>query len=431
MKIIIISRPNPFVSTGTLAYDLHKFFLKNGIISKLIVEKINNNEQDIIGTKKIYFSFLERIISYAKYLFNKYTIKIYFKTDKNYYFEKFKREKNFLKIEQFFKKIPYKPDAIIVLFSQGFLNMKNLYELYKKFEAPIFWYMMDMEAITGGCHYSWDCKEYIRKCENCPAINKDRNKIIPTRNLLFDKKYIDKTNITLVATSELQFYQAKESYLYRNKETEKIFIPIDPDIFKPINKSELKHKLNIPEYKKIIFFGANYITEIRKGMTYLLKSLELLSRTYEDKNKIMILIAGKTTNGLSTQSIPFEHRYLGYINSQNELAKIFGVSDIFVCPSIQDSGPMMINQSIMCGTPVVAFDMGVANDLVIDNVSGYKAKLKDSKDLANGISKILMLNEIEYNALSKKCREFAIKELHPVSQIKKFENLIRNRTSNK
>ena len=56
--------------------------------------------------------------------------------------------------------------------------------------------------------------------------------------------------------------------------------------------------------------------------------------------------------------------------------------------SIEDSGPMMINESIMCGTPVVCFDMGVARDLVHTGRTGYRAALRDSSDLAFGIREV-------------------------------------------
>ena len=41
-------------------------------------------------------------------------------------------------------------------------------ELYK---APVFLRMPDMSELTGGCHYVWDCKKYMKNCGNCQRIN--------------------------------------------------------------------------------------------------------------------------------------------------------------------------------------------------------------------------------------------------------------------
>jgi glycosyltransferase involved in cell wall biosynthesis len=51
---------------------------------------------------------------------------------------------------------------------------------------------------------------------------------------------------------------------------------------------------------------------------------------------------------------------------------------------------MMIPESMLCGTPVVAFDTGGAPDLIRPGGTGYLARYKDSGDLAEGICRLLM-----------------------------------------
>ena len=46
---------------------------------------------------------------------------------------------------------------------------------------------------------------------------------------------------------------------------------------------------------------------------------------------------------------------------------------------------MMINYGIMQYIPVVAFEMGVALDLIVHKENGYIAKWRDVNDFANGI----------------------------------------------
>ncbi len=148
--------------------------------------------------------------------------------------------------------------------------------------------------------------------------------------------------------------------------------------------------------KKVIFFGAVGLSEVRKGMHFLIESLhklkELISRSESDLgDKILLLIAGRGFDAI-VGALPFESHYLGYLDNSYGIATAYQSSDVFLCPSIEDSGPMMINQSIMCGTPVVSFEMGVSLDLVITGETGYRARLKDSGDLAQGIFNILNLS---------------------------------------
>ena len=114
---------------------------------------------------------------------------------------------------------------------------------------------------------------------------------------------------------------------------------------------------------------------------------------------------------------------LGYLQGDALLASAYVASDLFVCPSVEESGPMMINESIMCGTPVVSFDMGVAPDLVHSGKTGYRAELKSSADLARGIRQVLDLPPEEARRMSEACREIGLRLCHPTIQVESFLNL--------
>jgi glycosyltransferase involved in cell wall biosynthesis len=76
---------------------------------------------------------------------------------------------------------------------------------------------------------------------------------------------------------------------------------------------------------------------------------------------------------------------MGRIRDDARLALAYRASDLFVCPSVEDAGPMMIPESMLCGTPVAAFATGGAPDLIRTGETGYLARYKDSGDLAEGI----------------------------------------------
>jgi glycosyltransferase involved in cell wall biosynthesis len=80
----------------------------------------------------------------------------------------------------------------------------------------------------------------------------------------------------------------------------------------------------------------------------------------------------------------------------------------------------------MSGTPVVSFEMGVSLDLVISGETGYRARLKDSSDMAMGIYNILNLNAADYDRLSIQCRNLGLKICSPEIRIDFFENIMRN-----
>lgn len=98
---------------------------------------------------------------------------------------------------------------------------------------------------------------------------------------------------------------------------------------------------------------------------------------------------------------------LGFV-SKDELPEIYSMCDMYLCSSVNDAGPMMVNQSLCCGTPVVGFAMGACLDGVKDKGTGYCAKLKDSTDFANGIYEILNMDDAEKQMMSERCRKLAV-----------------------
>jgi glycosyltransferase involved in cell wall biosynthesis len=137
----------------------------------------------------------------------------------------------------------------------------------------------------------------------------------------------------------------------------------------------------------------------------------------------MLLIAGRQIEGMA-DLLPFPYRYLGFVDNNYGIASAFQAADIFLCPSIEDSGPSMINQSLMCGTPVVSFEMGVSLDLVIRGSTGYMARLADCYDLAQGVMNVLSLDEFAAERYSANCRELALKLCAPDVQMREIEKVI-------
>ena len=435
MNILILNTHNPFRASGIVALDLFNQLSSRGHDVKLLVNRFSADYPDgIISLETSFAAWRKTIKMKIEWRINKfkkilnYTDKVLW--DSDYCFFQLNENKRYYSTRKLLKTAGNCPDIILVLYANKFINAKNIYKLYKKTNAKIFWLMYDMAPFTGGCHYAWECIGYENKCGRCPGLY-STNPFDPTfRNLNYKKKYLSKVNLHVLAGSEGQLEQAKRSALFADKPIHKILIPINANVFKPITKDELRIKLGIPLDRKVIFFGAVGLTERRKGMSYLIESLQILEKKLkieapELKNKILLLVAGEAFDEIS-RSLPFEFHYLGFLNNQEELASAYQASDIFLCPSIEDSGPMMINQSIMCGVPVVSFELGVSLDLVLTGKTGYRAKLRDSKDMAEGIFSLLRLPADDYLGISENCRELAMRLYSPEVHIQTLEKLMNN-----
>jgi glycosyltransferase involved in cell wall biosynthesis len=402
---------------GKAAYRIHKGLLEFGVQSHFVSLYKKTNNTDV--TPYCYNNkrrFIYRVV-------NKLREIIVCNKEKFYFYGAWKYVVD--DISKIDTKLVASPNVIILHWVSGFINLDVILQLKKKYNAKVYWYLMDMAPMTGGCHFAWDCDGYTKDCSNCPATRYIFNSF-PKNELQHKKKALKELDIQIISGTSWLTWQAKQSTLFKYSTIYDVMLGIDESVFKPLNTGEVnvfKEKYKLDKSKKIIAFGTSKVTEERKGFQYLLDALKILSSKLEfDTSNILLVTAGV----LSDKSLfpGIEHIHIGYLGSDVELASLYQISDVFISPSIEDSGPMMINESIMCGTPVVSFDMGVAADLIIKGETGYVARHKDSNDLAFGIQKILELSESDHHKVRDNCRKIGLEKTSVSVQMEKIIHIL-------
>ncbi len=315
------------------------------------------------------------------------------------FFQDINENSDYYESSKIIKKVKSVPDVILVLFDYRILTTNTLNKLYAWSKAKIVWMIPDMKPMTGGCSYAGSCEQYQFDCSDCPAIGSKVSKIYAKETLRKKMVNLSKFPFEIISGSTYQQQQAQKSSIFKDKKIHRCFFPSNSNIFKPMDRSFARDILGINTEKKIILFGATSLLEERKGMKFVLKALKNIEEKYKDK--CLLLIVG---NGDSTEvkSLQFEKKILGFL-SYEKLANAYQAADFFVCPTIDDSGPVMVSQSIMCGTPVVSFKMGISIDLVKGGSTGVICELENEDDLANGIIKMMDLSEQEEHQYMNNC----------------------------
>jgi glycosyltransferase involved in cell wall biosynthesis len=320
------------------------------------------------------------------------------KTSLPYYFFGLNEENPPVKTKRIVNQIKKDYDFILVFFWQGMITSKTLKDIHDKIKKPILLLAADMFPMTGGCSYFWDCERLEKACGKCPGLLSNDDNDITRKNFLYKKEAISGIKCIFLGNN-WQINHAAKSGLFNNMG--EIYPIVDENVFKPRNKIHLKEKFNCSN-KVVLFFGALGVDDPRKGFEYLINSLQLLSKYRPELiNDIVLFVAGKgdRISALSNYAI----EYTGHLTF-DELAEYYAMADIFLSPSIQDAGPMMLNQALMCGTPAVAFNIGVADD-VINDKTGYLAKYRDSEDFCRGIIELISKTDSDLKEISKECRK--------------------------
>lgn len=268
-----------------------------------------------------------------------------------------------------------RPDIISVGWVTDFVSFRTIRILQKKTKAKVIYDMVDNAPITGGCHYPWDCDGYKHNCYPCPALRWHFH----LSQITLARKHRNLSPYMAIMGTTNDCNRAKESYLFKDNEiVPSVYLVPNPYTFP---REAGRNKWKIPNDKFVFFVGASFLNEERKGMNYLVKAFDIFKLNNEISN-VVILVAG---NGDLKLPLDYNVVSVGTLGSE-DLFKAFCCSDAFVCPSVEESGPMMINYAFQANIPVVCFNMGVALDLIRHKENGYVAELFDSKDMANGLS---------------------------------------------
>lgn len=324
-------------------------------------------------------------------------------------------------------------DIICLHWINGLLTAEMIRDLWEHYRCPIVWTLSDQEPVTGGCHYSFGCIGYTKQCGNCPQIRGAH--MHDASNILWRRKFdcLHELPITFVAPTSWVERKIQESSLFGEHYIARIQLPIDGNIFCAADRLMARRKLQIAKDKKVVFFGASILKEPRKGIAHLLEALDLLHHNLQDNSSslstdnVLLLYCGEDVEEMPTIQA-YERKYLGRIDDDHLLALAYQAADIFVCPSLEDAGPMMVPESMMCGTPVVAFDTGGVPDLVQTMETGYLAIPGDSSDLAHGIQTLLLMDRLD--RMRKACRKAACLAHDTATVIRRHANLYDSLVSN-
>lgn len=407
MKILIVNAYDILGGAARATYRLHRALLECGIDSKMLVQIKRSDDYTVIGPE----TKLKKALGMIRPTLDQLPLMFYKRSTKTPF------SPSWLPFSGVISKIKeIRPDIVhLHWICGGMLRIEDI----GKIKVPIVWTLHDNWAFTGGCHYIWDCEKYKSNCGACPQLGSSKENDLSRKVWLRKKKTFNKiTNITIVAPSKWLAQCAKESSLLKNKNIVNIPNLLDTNLFKPFEKNSARDLWNLPKDKKFVLFGAVAATrDVRKGFKELTQALKQLKLRRED---IELIVFG-SSKPPNDPDFGFKSHYLGHLYDDISLVTLYNAADVVVVPSLQENLSNVIMESLSCGTPVVAFDIGGNGDMIEHKVNGYLAKPFDPEDLARGIEWVL--NNPNYQNLSNNAREKVLREFDSKVVVKKYIEL--------
>lgn len=339
---------------------------------------------------------INRILAKARYFIDPLPLHFYRNRDWPDFYLQWLPDRLAAKVDAF------SPDIVHVHWiSSGFMQIESL----PKFNKPVVWTVHDIWPATGGCMYTGDCWKFLDDCGACPALGSKREYDLSRWVMKRKQRAWRDVDLTLVSYGSWVVEAVRKTKLFANHRAEFIMSGLDTNRFKPIDKRTAREALGLPQDRKLILFVSAAVSAINKGFHFLQQALESISPNDEVMNNSALVVVG-ASDAPEAMNLTIPSFFLGKMQDDYSLVLAYSAADVFVTPSYREPGPQTINESMACGTPAVAFNIGGPMDRIDDKKNGRLAEVFDFKSLSESIRWVIE-DDVRLEKLSRAARHKA------------------------
>lgn len=265
---------------------------------------------------------------------------------------------------------------------QSFLSITGLEKLLRLPHKQFFWTLHDLWPLTGGCHSPYIlqeegtklCSRYQVGCGCCPLLgsNNERDR---TATQFEQKRSLPMDRVHYLGVSRAVTEAALRSPLTNVAS----YLPdhYDPTLFHPAIQ---KTPTGSDSFR--LLFVAARLDDPVKGLDLLRDVLEeASSRSAAFRERAELLCVGRVKDPTSLDGWPIAVIHHDPV-SQVELVDHYQSADLTLSTSRLETFGLTLLESLACGTPVGAFEVGGISDIVQDGVNGFLVAPYDRSEMA-------------------------------------------------
>jgi glycosyltransferase involved in cell wall biosynthesis len=254
---------------------------------------------------------------------------------------------------------------------------------------PVVFTVHDCSAFTGGCMYPMGCERYLRTCGKCPQLQRMKTNVDFTAQRIDINRLVAKQKrIQFVFPSKWLRDVASNSLTFGRK-PEVIANGFAGERYNFRNKLDARRAMGLAERQRIIIVAAHFLDEPRKGVSLAVAAL----RAIADLNPLVIFV-GIPSPDLERRVEGVRFWQTGFVRNKETLGLLFSAADVFLCTSLEENLPIMIQEAMAAGTPVVSFGAGGIPEMVKDQRNGWLCAPGDEMGLARKLRDALSCSDL-------------------------------------
>lgn len=184
--------------------------------------------------------------------------------------------------------------------------------------------------------------------------------------------------------------QDEAETMHQDVRIQTIYNGFYPDQFRPGDQTVARKKLDLPMDKKICLFVGNLYPV--KGLSYLLQAFSKLA-SHTDQVQLVLVGDGKLKSPLqreaNTLGIGPVVSFMGR-RPYDEIPTWLQSADVVVLSSLSEGLPSILLESMACGKPMIATDVGGIAEILQDGETGRLVPARNVEKLANALTDLLV-----------------------------------------
>jgi glycosyltransferase involved in cell wall biosynthesis len=252
---------------------------------------------------------------------------------------------------------------------------------FRKNRKPIVWTLHDMDPFCGGQHYQEQFWSIDEAGDPLPFKLPDHVLSVVNRNLETKKEALSHASKVVVAAPSQWLYDlSARSEVLGNYPHHRIAYGLDTEIFQPRDRHQARALFNLPLEKPCLLFVSEAIESFRKGFGFLRRAIDACN-----SDDFELCAVGSHNPELAGGKV----RFVGMIDDEILMSQLYSAADALIVPSIEDNLPNTAIESVLCGTPVLGFNVGGVPEIVINGRNGYLSPRPSVDGLSGVINKFL------------------------------------------
>lgn len=289
--------------------------------------------------------------------------------------------------------------------NKGFLSLNGL-EAVLKSGKPVLWTCHDMWPFTGGCYHNRGCNNYQVACGNCQYLRQPKPNDLSHRVFL-KKQQLNQnySNLHYVTPSHWLADIGAQSGVGLRQKPQVIPNGIDTARFSPdatMQRSNAERRQQTGKLK--LLFVASNLSNRYKGFRECCEIVR--SATQQGIALDVTVVGGRQPLDVDVSGLPIT--FLPAVSSPEALIALYREHDVYLTTSLEENLPTTVIESIACGTPVLAYQVGGMGDIIREGKEGFLFPLQEIAAVAAKLGELNHASAETWTAMQEACRAKAV-----------------------